>query len=166
MAKYSLSDAQLEAITTALLAQTDRAWILPKELIRPAGHPSDYQPGGDAGRLMAELRCQSCHRPGEVAPMSLMSYSDARPWAKAIKAAVVSQKMPPWFADPKYGHFSNDRRSSRSEKLIPDLEIPDNAPNFSNEFLSGGWRWNIQWNDDFVLCCDWTLHTGTMHGDL
>src|SRR5262245_34814325 len=46
-----------------------------------------------------QKNCQSCHRPGEVAPMSLMSYSDARPWAKAIKAAVVSQKMPPWFAD-------------------------------------------------------------------
>jgi hypothetical protein len=47
--------------------------------------------------------------------MSLLSYSDARPWAKAIKAAVVSQKMPPWFADPKVGHFANDRRLSESQ---------------------------------------------------
>ena len=56
--------------------------------------------------------CQSCHRPGEVAPMSLMTYEDARPWAVAIKMAVVTKKMPPWFADAQYGHFSNERMLS------------------------------------------------------
>ncbi len=59
--------------------------------------------------------CQQCHRPGEIAPMSLLSYNEARPWAKAIKSAVVNQKMPPWFADPKVGHFSNDRRLSDAQ---------------------------------------------------
>jgi hypothetical protein len=62
-----------------------------------------------------EKRCQDCHRPGEAAPMSLLSYQDARPWAKAIRQAVVTKKMPPWFADPKYGHFSNDRSLSQAE---------------------------------------------------
>jgi len=62
-----------------------------------------------------QRNCQSCHRTGEVAPMSLLNYNEARPWAKAIKAAVLSQKMPPWFADPKYGHFSNDRRLSQAD---------------------------------------------------
>ena len=62
-----------------------------------------------------QKNCQECHRPGEIAPMSLLSYSDARPWAKAMKAAVVTQKMPPWFADPQYSHFSNDRRLSPEE---------------------------------------------------
>jgi hypothetical protein len=62
-----------------------------------------------------EKNCQSCHRPGEVAPMSLMTYAEARPWAKALKAAVVSRKMPPWFADPKYGHFANDKRLSDAD---------------------------------------------------
>jgi len=56
-----------------------------------------------------QKNCQTCHRPGEVAPMSLLTYKDARPWAKAIKAAVSTRKMPPWTADPHYGHFSNDR---------------------------------------------------------
>ena len=56
-----------------------------------------------------QKNCQGCHRPGEMAPMSLLTYTDARPWAKAMKAAVVTKKMPPWFADPKYGHFANDR---------------------------------------------------------
>ena len=62
-----------------------------------------------------EKRCQDCHRPGEAAPMSLLTYQEARPWAKAIRQAVVTKKMPPWFADPKYGHFSNDRSLSQSE---------------------------------------------------
>jgi hypothetical protein len=56
--------------------------------------------------------CQTCHRPGEIAPMSFLTYKDTRPWAKAMKAAVVSRQMPPWFADPKYGHFANDRTLS------------------------------------------------------
>ena len=56
-----------------------------------------------------QANCQSCHRPGEIAPMSLMTYEDSRPWAVAIKMAVLTKKMPPWFADPQYGHFSNQR---------------------------------------------------------
>ncbi len=63
-----------------------------------------------------QKNCQSCHRPGEVAPMSLLTvYSDARPYAKAMKQAVVTEKMPPWFADPQFGHFRNDRRLSKNE---------------------------------------------------
>jgi hypothetical protein len=55
-----------------------------------------------------QRNCQTCHRPGNIAPMSLLTYDNARPWAKAMKAAVSSRKMPPWFADPQAGHFSND----------------------------------------------------------
>ncbi len=62
-----------------------------------------------------QKRCQECHRPGEVAPMSLISYKDTRPWAKSIKQAVLSKKMPPWFADPSVGHFLNDRSLSQAE---------------------------------------------------
>src|ERR1700689_150752 len=62
-----------------------------------------------------QKNCQSCHRPGEVAPMSLLSYQEARPWAKAIKTAVTTKKMPPWFADPNYGHFINDRSLKQSD---------------------------------------------------
>jgi hypothetical protein len=62
-----------------------------------------------------QANCQGCHRPGETAPMSLLSYNEARPWAKAIRAAVVQKKMPPWFADPHYGKFSNDRRLSQGD---------------------------------------------------
>jgi len=60
-------------------------------------------------------RCVECHRPGEIAPMSLLTYKDARPWARAIKEKVVERSMPPWLADPKYGHFENDRRLPQKE---------------------------------------------------
>lgn len=63
-----------------------------------------------------QARCQTCHRPGEAAPMSLLTYAEARPWAKAIKQAVLTAKMPPWFADPAVGHFANDRTLPQSEK--------------------------------------------------
>ena len=62
-----------------------------------------------------QKNCQTCHRPGEIAPMSFLTYRDVRPWAKAIKAAVVKRQMPPWFADPAYGHFANDRRLTDAE---------------------------------------------------
>ena len=52
--------------------------------------------------------CQSCHRPGEVAPMPLVTYEQTRPWAGAMAHAVEMKMMPPWFADPRYGHFAND----------------------------------------------------------
>src|SRR5215831_6029141 len=55
-----------------------------------------------------QKNCQSCHRPGNIAPMSFLTYESTRPWAKAMKAAVAMRKMPPWFADPQYGHFAND----------------------------------------------------------
>jgi hypothetical protein len=62
-----------------------------------------------------QKNCQSCHRVGEAAPMQFTSYESTRPWAKAIKTAVASKKMPPWFADPHYGKFANDRSLSEAE---------------------------------------------------
>src|SRR5580658_1501747 len=62
-----------------------------------------------------QKNCQSCHRPGQIAPMSFLEFESVRPWAKAIKTAVINRKMPPWFADPKYGHFSNDRTLKQAD---------------------------------------------------
>src|ERR1022692_1588411 len=62
-----------------------------------------------------QKRCQRCHRPGQTAPMSLLTYQAARPWAKAIRNSVASRKMPPWFADPRYGHFANDPSLPQAE---------------------------------------------------
>jgi hypothetical protein len=92
-------------------------------------------------------KCQGCHREGEIGPMALMNYDQARPWAKAIKSAVATRKMPPWFADPKHGKFTNDR--SLTEKEIDTIVTwadggakpgdPKDAPK-PKQWLTG---WNI-----------------------
>ncbi len=61
-------------------------------------------------------RCQSCHRPDEIAPFSMMSYDEVIGWGAMIREVVSEGRMPPWFADPKYGHFSNDARLTVEEK--------------------------------------------------
>jgi len=95
-----------------------------------------------------QANCQTCHRPGEVAPMSLITFEQTRPWAKAIQKAVVTRQMPPWFADPKVGHFANERRlNTRDIETInawADAGAPagneGDAPK-AIEFASG---WNLK----------------------
>lgn len=65
-----------------------------------------------------ERSCQECHRPGEVAPMALLTYEQTRPYARAIKAEVLQKKMPPWPADPRFSKFSNDRSLTEAEIKI------------------------------------------------
>jgi hypothetical protein len=60
--------------------------------------------------------CASCHRPGEIAPMSLLTYENARPWARSIRQQVASGQMPPWHATQPRGTFANDRRLSDKER--------------------------------------------------
>jgi len=62
-----------------------------------------------------QKNCSTCHRPGEVAPMSLISYKEVRPWAKSIREKVAQRQMPPWLADPHHGKFSNDPSLSQKE---------------------------------------------------
>jgi hypothetical protein len=62
-----------------------------------------------------QKNCQSCHRAGEAAPMAFTSYESTRPWAKAMKEAVASRKMPPWSAAPGVGKFTNDRSLAADE---------------------------------------------------
>jgi mono/diheme cytochrome c family protein len=67
--------------------------------------------------------CVVCHRPNDIAPMSLMTYKDARPWARAIREAVVQRKMPPWHVDPKVGDSINDPRLSDAEIATIDAWV-------------------------------------------
>jgi len=60
-------------------------------------------------------RCIECHRAGEIAPMSLLTYQEVRPWAKSIRQRVVERSMPPWSADPHVGKFANDPSLSQKE---------------------------------------------------
>lgn len=90
--------------------------------------------------------CVSCHHPNDIAPMSLLTYKDARPWAAAIKEAVVTRKMPPWKADPHYGHWSNDARLSQAEidtlvSWVNGAKIEGNPKDLpAQPVFSSGWK--------------------------
>src|SRR5215510_7361845 len=76
----------------------------------PASTPSDQTSGATFNKdvlPVLQKNCQVCHRDGGIAPMAFTTYEGTRPFAKAIKAAVVSKQMPPWFADPHVGEFRN-----------------------------------------------------------
>lgn len=108
-----------------------------------AGSPTFYR---DVSPIL-EHRCQECHRAGEMAPMPLVTYRDARPWAKAIREAVRTRKMPPWFADPCCGKFSNDRSLSDSEISTlaqwVDFGTPAGDPRDAPPPLTWTDGWNI-----------------------
>ncbi len=65
-----------------------------------------------------QKRCQNCHRAGEVGPMPLLTYSQARPWAKAMKGALVAGTMPPWSPDQRFGKFANDLSMPAEEREL------------------------------------------------
>ena len=69
----------------------------------------------DVSRIL-QNRCQECHRQGQIGPMALASYDDAKAWAKTIHEVVLGQRMPPWHADPRFGDFSNNRDLSAAER--------------------------------------------------
>jgi hypothetical protein len=93
-----------------------RMVVLVAALAVPASAAADVTFNKDVLPILQQ-HCQMCHRPGEVAPMSLLTYGDARPWARAIKLAVLSQKMPPWQVEPQYDHrFSNATRLTERER--------------------------------------------------
>ena len=66
-------------------------------------------------RPILEKRCVECHRTGQIGPMPLTTYGEVRPWARAIREAASTRKMPPWFADRRFGRFANDRSLTRAE---------------------------------------------------
>lgn len=63
----------------------------------------------DVSRVL-QKHCQECHRPGQIGPMSLLTYDDAVAWSDTIREVVQQRRMPPWHADPRFGAFANDRR--------------------------------------------------------
>src|SRR3954452_8225880 len=81
-------------------------------------------------------KCVSCHRKGEVAPMTLTSYEEVRPWAKVIRNKVMSREMPPWFADPAHTLKSpNDRSLSPAQIETIPAWVEGAAPRGSHAAL-------------------------------
>ena len=93
-----------------------------------------------------QARCQECHRPGEIAPFPLLTYKQVRPWAKAIRSDVLSRKMPPWFADPKHGQFSNDRSLSKAEMETVSAWVDAGAKEGDPKDAPAAKNWIEGWN--------------------
>jgi hypothetical protein len=115
--------------------------------------------------------CAECHRPNQIAPMSLLSYQEARPWARAIKTKVTSREMPPWFADPHYGKFKNDKSLSQEEIERISAWVDAGAPQGTGaapaapRFAERGWSHPSGRPPDLVIefPVDWHINaTGEM----
>jgi len=96
---------------------------------------------------LLQKNCETCHRPGQIAPMAFQTYESTRPWARAIKAAVLSKKMPPWFAEARSGHILNDRslKPAEIDTLVrwADAGAPAGNPNDAPRPIvwpNGGWQ--------------------------
>lgn len=90
--------------------------------------------------------CTACHRAGEIAPMSLMTYKDARPWAKAIATKVADGTMPPWHADPQYGTFLNARSLTAEQKSTIARWVAAGAPEGKASDLPAAPEYRDGWN--------------------
>jgi peroxiredoxin len=85
---------------------------------REREHPIEVGEVTYAGKVAAivQNKCQGCHRPGQSAPFALLSYDQVRKHAATIREVIDERRMPPWHADPRYGHFANDRSLSAEER--------------------------------------------------
>jgi mono/diheme cytochrome c family protein len=110
--------------------------------------------------------CAECHRPNDIAPMSLMSYKESRPWARSIKERVVTRDMPPWSPDPRYGEFSNEHRLTQQEIDLVAAWVDQGAKEGDPKDLPpapsitrGGWQIG---KPDMVLemAEEWTVEPG------
>ena len=90
--------------------------------------------------------CTSCHRPTDIAPMSLLTYKDARPWAKSIAAKVADGTMPPWHADPRYGKFVGARGLTDAQKSTIARWVAAGAPEGKAEDLPPAPVYTDEWN--------------------
>jgi hypothetical protein len=89
--------------------------------------------------------CAGCHRPGEMAPMSLLTYEQVRPWAKSIREKVSLGQMPPWHSVDPHGTFENDRRLTDAEKAIIDRWVVTGAQQGNSVDLPPAPRFSEGW---------------------
>ncbi len=122
----------------------------------PGGIDDTPTYNGAVGQLLLD-NCAACHRPNQIGPMSLLSYQDARRWARTIKAKVTAREMPPWFADPRFGEFSNDISLSDDEIATIVAWVDGGAPEGDEaapeqpRFSEAGWSHPSGRDPDFVF---------------
>ncbi len=101
-----------------------------------------------------QQHCQTCHRDGEIAPMPLVTYDEALRWADSIGETVRSRKMPPWFADPCCGHFSDDPTLTEEQIATISNWAAAQAPAGTPREAPPPRKWAAGWNisqPDLVL---------------
>src|SRR5688500_5968684 len=98
--------------------------------------------------VIFQEKCESCHRPDSIAPMSLVTYEEARPWARSIKNRVASRQMPPWHIDKTIGiqHFQNDRSLSDEQIDTVVRWVDGGAPKGDPKDMPPP----VKWADDSV----------------
>ncbi len=146
------------------------AWVIAVAIlvfsatVVPAGAEDSPTYNEDVGSILLD-NCASCHRPNQVAPMPLLSYQDVRPWARAIKAKVQAREMPPWFADPRFGEFSNDPSMTDEEIATVVAWVDAGAPEGDGvapeppQFSDAGWSHPSGLAPDFIyeLPIEWHI---------
>jgi hypothetical protein len=90
--------------------------------------------------------CQSCHRPGEPAPMPLVTYDQTKPWAQEISSEVKMKMMPPWFADPRFGHFAEDPSLAAEQIAAISAWADSGAPVGNIKDAPPPRQWTTGWN--------------------
>src|SRR5919206_3364139 len=98
-------------------------------LLTRSGAAAEVTFAKDVAPIFQE-KCQECHRKGTAAPMSLVTYEETRPWAKAIRERVITRNMPPWHIDQTVGiqHFQNDRSLSDAQIATIVRWVDSGAP--------------------------------------
>lgn len=107
----------------------------------------------DVAPILQE-RCQACHRPGQIAPFSLLTYADAQSWAAEIKEFTANRQMPPWLAEPGHGEFQDVRRLSDREIATLAEWVDAGAPEGKRKDAPSPKTWSVEWmlgKPDLVL---------------
>src|SRR5438067_1978833 len=100
----TLSSSVLMTLSSPVLVTLSSPVLAAELTQKPVTFAKDIAP-------IFQEKCEACHRKGSMAPMSLVTYDETRPWAKAIRERVITRQMPPWHLDKTVGiqHFQNDR---------------------------------------------------------
>ncbi|MGB8914262.1 MAG: hypothetical protein WCC85_18440, partial [Candidatus Sulfotelmatobacter sp.] len=122
--------------------QMASVFAAPEKKSQASAAPSFYR---DVLPILQD-KCLSCHRSGEPAPMALVTYEQVRPWAGKIAAAVDMKMMPPWFADPRYGKFSNDPSLSAEQIKTIGAWADAGAPAGNASDAPAPPTWSKGWN--------------------
>jgi len=123
------------AVTASAPASADTDSAIETEQITYSKHIS---------RIIQE-KCQECHHPGAIAPFSITNYRQARGWSRMVREVVSEERMPPWHADERYGHFKNDRSLTAEEKDMILTWIDSGMPRGNPEDMPEPKEWNGSW---------------------